>query len=198
MNKFNRFFVYVLCSGLITTYLPQSMADQQDDNTSIAATVNTLQSQQPCSYAQKINEKALRMVSNFDSSLLEIPKNIINTTNDSNIFYGLTGGLAKGLINTLGRVSVGFADFISLPIPTKPVAYPLHVWDDFDKDTQYNDIFRLDNCPPSDEVIATPDVPAVQTKVVAVPPRPVPDNFGGDNEHTNRKLDTLFKKQMMK
>jgi len=198
MNKFNRFFVYILCSGLIITYLPQTLADPQYDNTEIAETVNTLQSQQPCSYGQKINEKALRMVSNFDSSLLEIPKNIINTTNDSNIIYGLTGGLAKGLINTIGRIGVSFADFISLPIPTKPVAYPLNVWDDFDKDTQYNDIFRLDNCPPSDEVVATPDVPALQPNVVAVPPRPLPDNVGGYNDHTNRKLDTLFKKQMMK
>ncbi|PPD49041.1 MAG: exosortase [Methylobacter sp.] len=195
MIKSNRFFVYFLCTGLMTAYLPQCLADQYNDDTEIAAEADNIQNRPPCSYGQKINEKALRMVSNFDSSLLEIPKNIINTTNDSNIFYGITGGLAKGLINTLGRVGVGFADFISLPIPTKPIAYPLYIWDDFDKDTQYNDAFRLDTCPPDDSVIASPEATPRQT--VAVPPRQALDNrnYG---EQTNRKLDTLFKKEMMK
>ncbi|MDD5272654.1 MAG: exosortase system-associated protein, TIGR04073 family, partial [Methylovulum sp.] len=78
---------------------------------------------------------------------------------------------------------------------------PLYVWDDFDKDTSYGSFFRSDACPPgSDRVIATPDAVSATKNppAVIVPSRQVLDSTGADNTQTNRKLDTIFKKQMMK
>ena len=77
------------------------------------------------------------------TSALEIPKNIINTTNDSNVAWGFVGGLAKGILNTVGRMMVGLTDLITFPLPTKPFIYPKYVWDDFDEDTTYGEVFRL-------------------------------------------------------
>lgn len=199
MIESKRFYVLLLCTGLMAAYLPTSMAEGAADNIELADTVNAIQSQPKCTYKQKINEKALRAVSNFDSSLLEIPKSIINTTNESNIIYGLIGGVIEGTLNTAGRIGTSLADLLSLPIPTKPIAYPQNVWDDFDATTTYGDTFRLDECPPNDMVVATPEIPVVKPPAaVTVPPRQGLDNVGYSKDLTNRKLDTLFKKQMMK
>lgn len=53
------------------------------------------------SYGSKVGNKALNGLSNIFTAVLEIPKNIINTTNDSNIAYGAVGGLAKGHLTRL-------------------------------------------------------------------------------------------------
>lgn len=198
MTKSNRFIVYFLCSGLIAAYHSQCLADQQyEDDTEIAATVERVQSRQPCTYGQKVNEKALRSLSNLEIGMMEIPKSVINVTNESNIFYGFTGGVIKGFINTMGRIGTGIADLVSLPIPTKPIANPINVWDDFDADTQYNPVFRTDECPDDDTVIATPVAQEVKPRpAVIVPARQVLNE--DYNQQTNKKLDTVFKKQMMK
>ena len=95
------------------------------------------------SYGSKIGNKALNGFANMTTSALEIPKNIINTTNDSNVAWGFVGGLAKGILNTVGRMMVGLTDLITFPLPTKPFIYPKYVWDDFDEDTTYGEVFRL-------------------------------------------------------
>ncbi len=95
------------------------------------------------SYGSKVGHKALNGFANITTAILEIPKNIINTTNDSNIFFGAFGGTGKGLVNTAGRIGLGVTDLITAPIPTKPVVYPAYVWDDFDDDTTYGEVFRL-------------------------------------------------------
>jgi len=203
MIKSNRFFVSFVCAGLITLYLPQGHADVYDDKTTNAAMLDEIQSQAPCSYGQRINEKALRTVANLTFAPAEIPKNIINTTNDGNIFYGVVGGFLKGTINTIGRIGTGVVDLITLPIPTKPVAYPLYVWEDFEKDTSYGSMLRSDSCPYKDDmVIASPDPAAAAKKApaggVIVPYRQVIDGGPTYNNQTNRKLDGVFKQQMMK
>jgi len=96
-------------------------------------------------YGSKVGNKALNGFANMSTAVLEIPKNIINTTNDSNIIYGAVGGLAKGLLNTMGRLVTGMTDFVTAPIPTKPIVYPNYIWDDFDADTTYGKTFRLKN-----------------------------------------------------
>ena len=95
------------------------------------------------SYGSKVGNKALNGFANLTTSALEIPKNIINTTNDSNVAWGFVGGLAKGILNTVGRMMVGLTDLITFPLPTKPFIYPKYVWDDFDEDTTYGEVFRL-------------------------------------------------------
>ncbi|MDD5274042.1 MAG: hypothetical protein PHU14_15155, partial [Methylovulum sp.] len=77
MIKSNRFFVSFLCAGLLTLYLPQSHADIYSDRAENAAALDEMQSQPSCSYGQRINEKAVRMVANVAFAVGEIPKNII-------------------------------------------------------------------------------------------------------------------------
>lgn len=99
------------------------------------------------SYGDTVGRKALNGFANLTTSALEIPKNIINTTNQSNVAYGFIGGGAKGILNTVGRMMVGLTDLITAPLPTKPYIYPLYVWDDFDVDTSYGQVFRLEGDP---------------------------------------------------
>jgi len=95
------------------------------------------------SYGSKVGNKALNGFVNMTTSLLEIPKSIINVTNDSNLAFGAVGGFGQGVLNTFGRIIVGTMDVITAPIPTKQVVHPAYVWDDFDADTSYGEVFRL-------------------------------------------------------
>ena len=130
-------------------YTPLSLADMQQtdyggqasDNRTYTPSADAPLKQK--SYGQKVGNKALVAFANLTTSPLEIPKNIINTMNQSNFFYGVFGGFLKGLVNTLGRMGCGIADLITMPLPTKPVAYPLYIWDDFDVDTTYGEVYRL-------------------------------------------------------
>ncbi|MCF6250500.1 MAG: exosortase system-associated protein, TIGR04073 family [Methylococcaceae bacterium] len=109
----------------------------------LMATVSNCFADEQQSYGSQVGNKALNGFANITTAVLEIPKNIINTTNDSNFAYGIAGGLGKGILNTVGRIVTGMTDLITAPLPTKPIAYPLYVWDDFDEDTTYGEVFRL-------------------------------------------------------
>ena len=95
------------------------------------------------SYGSKVGDKALNGFANMTTSILEIPKNIINTSNESYVLWGLTGGTAKGILNMAGRLATGLTDFITAPLPTETFIYPKYVWDDFDENTTYGEVFRL-------------------------------------------------------
>ncbi len=110
---------------------------------SLLMTTSTISHAEDQSYGSQVGHKALNGFTNMTTAILEIPKNIINTTNDSNIAYGTVGGLAKGILNTVGRMMAGMTDFVTAPIPTKPIAHPVYIWDDFDIDTTYEPAFRL-------------------------------------------------------
>lgn len=151
MTKFNRIYASLFFTTLLTAYTPMIKADMQQQgygdqvvaNTSFPPVNNTNDPQQQ-TFGQKGDNKALNAFANLTTSTLEIPKNIINTMNESNFFYGVFGGFLKGLVNTLGRTGCGIVDFITLPLPTQPIVYPAYVWDDFDVDTTYGPVFRLD------------------------------------------------------
>jgi len=108
----------------------------------LITSTNSFSSEQD-SYGSQVGEKALNGFTNMTTAIIEIPKNIINSSNDAGLFLGLPGGLIKGIINTVGRTLVGVTDLITAPIPTHPIAMPAYVWDKFDIDTSYNDEFRL-------------------------------------------------------
>lgn len=97
----------------------------------------------PPSYGQQVGDKLARAFGNLASAWLEIPKNMINTANANNVVLGSIGGLFKGLLNTGGRIGAAAADLVSFPIPTQPIAQPVYVWEDFDKDTAYGPAFRV-------------------------------------------------------
>jgi len=96
------------------------------------------------SYGSKVGDKALNGFANMTTSVLEIPKSIINVSNESNVIWGILGGGAKGALNTIGRCLVGLTDLITAPLITKPFVYPAYVWDDFDANTSYGEVFRLE------------------------------------------------------
>ena len=120
--------------------------------------------------------------------------------NQSNFFYGVFGGFLKGLVNTLGRTGCGIADLLTFPLPTKPIAYPVYIWDDFDVDTTYGEVFRLDKTQQIDQPVTQAPVPQPAPTAVATPPKAVLVDRSSQysQEETNRKLDRLFNKEMQK
>jgi len=109
----------------------------------LLASTSSFAEQEPQSYGSQVGDKALNGFTNMTTAVLEIPKNIINTTNDSNIILGSVGGLAKGIVHTVGRMMTGLTDLVTAPLLTKPIVQPEYIWDDFDLDTTYGDNFRL-------------------------------------------------------
>ncbi len=145
--------------------------------------VFTLQSfaDEPETYGQQIGLKTTSSLANIFTCWFEIPKNIINVTNakDSNIFYGLVGGTFKGTIVTIGRLTAGVTDLITFPIPTKPIAYPVYVWNDFYGDTSFGPIFQLyDRRPPTNNYQYTE--PEVEEVVVEEPTVVIEGDDDGD------------------
>jgi len=207
MTKFNRFYVCLLFTSLFIAHTPTAQADMQQQDygsqvgknrtfTPAASADNPLKQS---SYGEKIGNKALNAFANLTTSPLEIPKNIINTMNQSNFFYGVFGGFLKGLVNTLGRTGCGIADLITLPIPTKPIAYPLYIWDDFDEDTSYGEVFRLDKTQKIDQPVTQTPAPLPVPTAVATPPKTAVVNPSSqDYQEVNRKLNMLFDKEMQK
>jgi putative exosortase-associated protein (TIGR04073 family) len=181
MTKFNRFFVSFLIAGLFAVYAPASNAEDQPP---------------PQSYGTKVGQKASRAFANLGTAWLEIPKNMINVTNQSNVFYGAVGGLFKGLVHTAGRLGVAVADLITIPLPTRPIAHPIYIWENFDIDTTYGDTFRYDPAQNTAQPQLVVPAAAPQTARSVVTPPASEMNYSDPN--TNRKLDSMFKKEMMK
>lgn len=157
MKKYFPTFLFVLLINVLITVAPLAHAYDTEDNVSQTQKLdnreqNLNQREQGLnnrnkSYGDKVAEKAWRGFTNINSAILEIPKSIITTTNESNVAFGFIGGTTKGILNTFGRMMSGFTDLITAPIITKPIVQPNVVWHDFDTETTYGEIFRLDNEP---------------------------------------------------
>ncbi|MGZ5052094.1 MAG: exosortase system-associated protein, TIGR04073 family [Methylobacter sp.] len=201
MRKFSRSFAFVLCSGLFAAYAPATLADMSTSGYGGVAAMPSARVNQTRhrSYGEKVGGKAANAFVNLVSAPLEIPKNMINTSNKSNVFYGIVGGLFKGVINTAGRLGVGVADLITIPLPTLPIAQPAYIWDDFDVDTSYGPAFRLDKTPEDEPAVQAPAPAPVVAAPAAPEPKPQPiDNSRQYKEETNHQLDEMFKKEMKK
>lgn len=98
---------------------------------------------EPKTYGAQIGLKTASGFANIATGWLEVPKNIINTTNDTNIIWGIGGGTFKGVVVMVGRMGTGVADLVTFLIPTKPIARPNFIWQDFDVDTSFGPVFRL-------------------------------------------------------
>jgi putative exosortase-associated protein (TIGR04073 family) len=144
-------------------------------------------------YRRQVGEKALNGFTNMATAPLEIPKNIINIANepDSNVFYGVFGGIIRGSLDTAGRILNGANDLVTAPLPTKPVVHPYNVWDDFDKTNSYGQFYRLVDNPKIEPYVA----PAPRPVAVVAPVQDQTDQYYQD---TNRNLDTMFRQEMMK
>jgi len=94
-------------------------------------------------YGRDVGMKLGSGLSNLALGWIEFPKNIINTTNETNVTFGLSGGFLKGGLHMLGRTASGVIDLLTFPLPTQPITKPNFVWQDFGVETQYGPIFQM-------------------------------------------------------
>ena len=116
MNKKNLFTACVLCSALLST--GAAYADEH-------------------SYLSGVGCKISQGLANTATGFIEIPKNIINIGSEQNIVVGMTWGLLRGVMETVGRTTVGVAELITAPIPTDDFITPPYVWNRFSEDSRY-------------------------------------------------------------
>lgn len=88
-------------------------------------------------YFQDSADKFANGIVNAVTGWIELPKNIVLVSQTDGPLYGLTLGIGKGVMHTVGRSLVGIASAATFFIPTKPTINPLYVWDDFSKETSY-------------------------------------------------------------
>ncbi len=89
------------------------------------------------SYFGNSSEKFVSGIANAVTGWVELPKNIILTTQKEGPLYGVTIGLGMGIMHTVGRSLVGVLDAATFFIPTKPSVNPPFIWQDFSRETSY-------------------------------------------------------------
>ncbi len=116
MNKKHLFIACALSSALLSA--SPAYAEEQD-------------------YLSGFTSKFSQGLFNTTTGFIELPKNVVNISQDENIFVGLTWGVVRGLLHSVGRTVVGAAELITSPIPTDDYISPPYVWDRFSEDTRY-------------------------------------------------------------
>lgn len=80
------------------------------------------------SHAQDMTRKLGRGVGNILTGWIELPKNVYDTSVESNVLAGLTLGLVKGVGMTVMRTAVGAYETLTFPFPLpedyKPIVEP--------------------------------------------------------------------------
>jgi putative exosortase-associated protein (TIGR04073 family) len=88
-------------------------------------------------YGKDFQDKLGHGVANMALGFSEIPKNIINVTDDSGILLGVTWGALRGVGHGVGRTLMGVAEFLTSPFPTGDYVAPGLPWERFTEDTRY-------------------------------------------------------------
>ncbi len=89
------------------------------------------------SYWSGFSNKVSQGFGNIAFGFVEIPKNVINITDEQNIFVGLTWGVLRGAAHGVSRTLVGATELLSSPIPSSEFAAPAYVWERFSEDSRY-------------------------------------------------------------
>ncbi|MDO9310905.1 MAG: exosortase system-associated protein, TIGR04073 family [Nitrosomonas sp.] len=89
------------------------------------------------SYFGNSSEKFVSGIANAVTGWVELPKNVILTSQKEGPVYGATIGVAMGVMHTVGRSLVGVLDAATFFIPTKPSVNPPFIWQDFSRETSY-------------------------------------------------------------
>jgi hypothetical protein len=215
MTSFRQFTLATLFMVLLLAQMPVFAVDyyqQQLQNEQLLKRQLELQKKMEHDrYVRQVGDKALNGFTNVITGPLEMPKSIINQINynygnsgnnmdsynnsnnpDNNIVYGVIGGVISGTLNATGRIMTGVTDLVTAPLPTKPIVQPRYVWDDFDKTNSYGQVFRLVDNPKIEPYIAP------EPRPVTVQSPPVYDLSDQYTQETNKNLDTMFRKEMMK
>lgn len=88
-------------------------------------------------YISTSSKKLVTGIANTATGFMELPKNIILTTQRESIVHGLTFGLASGVMHAVGRTVIGVFDVATFWIPTPPSVQPAYIWDDFSVESSY-------------------------------------------------------------
>ncbi len=113
-----------------------------DPTGTMAPAASTVRTPPPQSYGEGVGLKLGSGLANMTLGWIEVPKNIINTSNQVNLVLGFTGGLAKGVLHMLGRTIGGTVDLLTSPFPLKPIVQPPFVWENFEVETSYGPSFK--------------------------------------------------------
>ncbi|MGR9074247.1 MAG: exosortase system-associated protein, TIGR04073 family [Gammaproteobacteria bacterium] len=92
---------------------------------------------QETDYLSSFSSKFTQGLFNTATGFVEIPKNIVNVSNEHNVFVGLTWGTLRGAMHAVSRTVVGVGELITSPIPTDDYISPPYVWERFSEDTRY-------------------------------------------------------------
>lgn len=103
----------------------------------VCALMMTSAAQAEDDYLTGFSNKLSQGLANMAFGFIEIPKNVINISNEHNILVGLTWGVVRGVVHAASRTLVGGAEFLTSPIPTGDFASPAYVWDRFSEDSRY-------------------------------------------------------------
>jgi putative exosortase-associated protein (TIGR04073 family) len=88
-------------------------------------------------YGKNFPAKLEHGFANMTMGMLELPKNVINISADSNILVGITWGTLRGALHGVSRTLVGVGDFLSSPFSTADYVSPGYPWERFSEDTRY-------------------------------------------------------------
>ena len=80
--------------------------------------------------------KLTRGVVNVATSPVEVVRNVYNESQYENVFYGMTIGLGKGVVQTVLRLGAGAVEIVTFPFnfPDEwkdPIVEPEYVWEDW-------------------------------------------------------------------
>lgn len=89
------------------------------------------------SYPAAAGEKLANGVANAATGFVELPKNVILTSQQDGVAYGLTVGFLTGILHAVGRTVIGALDAVTFLIPTQPAVNPHYIWQDFNRETSY-------------------------------------------------------------
>ncbi|MBY0473848.1 MAG: exosortase system-associated protein, TIGR04073 family [Nitrosomonas sp.] len=107
---------------------------------SLVLAISFVLSSQAVASGSNFNTSGERFVSgiaNVTTGWVELPKNIVLTGQKDGPIYGVTVGLAMGLMHTVGRTLVGALDVATFWMPLKPSVNPPYIWEDFSRETSY-------------------------------------------------------------
>lgn len=73
------------------------------------------------SYTEGVAQKFSRGVGNVVYSPLEIPLQVSHEINSDDYVYAIPKGALRGLVYGVGRLGVGAYEFVTFPVPQKPI-----------------------------------------------------------------------------
>lgn len=88
-------------------------------------------------YGNHFQNKLGHGLANMTLGFVEIPKNVINVSDDSGFLMGASVGTLRGILHGVSRTLLGVADFITSPIATGDYVAPGLPWERFTEDTRY-------------------------------------------------------------